>query len=120
MRVVKVVAEQLLNKLIENRANHEKDYEDAKTGYLETAKEKLDELLGQVADGILINPHLNLTVPDSHLEDYDRAIEMLRWHTEGEIELAEEEFAQYVQDNWSWKHRWTTSNVAYISKSRGC
>jgi hypothetical protein len=34
--------------------------------------------------------------------------------TREEIELTEQEFAQYVMDDWSWKGQFTATNSAYL------
>jgi hypothetical protein len=118
MRVIKVNKRDLLGKLKENRQNHEADYRTALEGYRETAIETLEEFLSKVRGGQTVEPYLGLQVPESHLEDYDRAIQMLEWHTEDEIEMTMEQFAQYVQDDWDWKQRWSTSNSGYLAKAR--
>ena len=118
MRVIKVTKAALLKKLTENRASHETEYRTALEGYRETALEKLEELLAKVRGGQTVEPYLGFQAPESHLEDYDRAIEMLKWHTDDQIEMTMEQFAEYVQDNWDWKSRWSLSNSNYLAKAR--
>lgn len=119
MKTVTVPVAKLLETLKTNRVQHEKDYADAKKGYIDTAREKLQELLAKLDAGEIIQPYLQLTVPESHLEDYDRSIMMLEWHVSTNIEVTVDEFAKYVQDNWDWKERWSASNSYYMAKTRG-
>jgi hypothetical protein len=119
MDTITVNKQKLLDKLQENRAQHEKDYEDARKGYLETALEELDQLAEQFQQGNPVRITSALAVPECHLEDYDRAIQMLGWHLGEEIDLSIEEFTNYVQDKWDWKSSWTVRNSVYLSKVRG-
>lgn len=51
--------------------------------------------------------------PVSHLRDYDRLIKMIELTDEEHIELTEQEFDQYVNDEWSWKQNFMLSNSKY-------
>lgn len=118
MNTVTVLKDRLRGTLLENRAKHAYDYEDAKRGFLETAEEKLAALLAEVRAGNVVETYLGLQTPESHLDDYDRAIQMLQWHTTEEVELTGEEFENLVMDKWQWKDRWSVSNSGYIQKAR--
>lgn len=119
MNVIHVEKSKLLETLRANREQHARDCEDAKAGYLETAAEKLEEALDKIARGEVFPLHFGLTVPECHLDEYDRAIQMLEWHIADEIEVTVDDFARYVQDDWDWKERWKVTNVGYLSKVRG-
>jgi hypothetical protein len=109
----------VLIKLQENREQHALDYEAAKAGYLETALEEVDALTHKLMQGEVVALRSSLMVPECHLEDYDRAIQMLTWHHSDTIEITMDEFAHYVQDDWDWKGRWKLTNCSYIEKVRG-
>ena len=47
----------------------------------------------------------------------DRRIQMLEMDIDPNVILSEQEFAQYVQDDWGWRKQWTTTNSVYLSKS---
>lgn len=50
-------------------------------------------------------PHL----PAHHLEEYDKLSRMLSWETNDTVTLSEQEFMNYIEDNWHWKSSWRTS-----------
>ncbi len=56
-------------------------------------------------------------MPEDHTRDYDRRIKMYEMDIDDTIEMTEQEFAQYVLDDWGWKQAWTTSNTAYLAAS---
>lgn len=119
MNKVTVKQDALLEILRENRTTHKADYEDAYKGYLETCKEKLEELLEEFNAGKRETVQWNQTQPKNQVKEYDRVIRMLELSVDDEIELTAEEFANYVQDDWHWKESWSLSNSHYITKTRG-
>ena len=119
MKKVTVKQDELLGILRENRETHKTDYEDAYKGYLETCGEKLMELLEEFKAGEREIVQWTEFPPQSQVKDYDRVIRMLELSVDSEIELAADEFANFVQDDWHWKDNWTISNSAYLTKTRG-
>lgn len=47
----------------------------------------------------------HLTEPQSHVEEYDRALGMLRLHTGETMTLDMTSYRCYVDDEWDWSHR---------------
>ncbi len=118
MRKVTVKQEELLEILRENRKTHKADYEDAYKGYLDSCKEKLQELIEGFESGDIETVQWTEFPPQSQVKDYDRVIRMLELSVDDEIELSADEFANYVQDDWHWKDNWAVANAAYIGKTR--
>lgn len=119
MKSVKVNKQELRSKLTDNLDKHVREYEEASKGYAEAVVEAaraVETIASKGADHSRIKAKAmelwQLPEPESHEEDYLRAIEMLEWEVEEEIELTQQEFQQYVQDNWGWKRDFlaTTSN----------
>jgi len=119
MKQVTVKQNELLEILRENRETHKTDYEDAYAGYLETCAETLAEMLKGFKAGNLEIVQWTEFPPQSQVKDYDRVIRMLELSVDSEIELAADEFANFVQDDWHWKENWVLSNSNYLSKTRG-
>lgn len=116
MKTVTVKKEQLLATLEENKITHKRDFEIAWQAFHEKAVENLESLLGAAKNkklGQEINLHVNLLPPEDHSDDYERAIQMLAWEVGDEVELAEHEFSQLVQDEWGWSRQFKTSNMQY-------
>lgn len=118
MKTIRVEKEALIGMLHANRDKHRAEYEAAQRGFCEQAATKLGEMLAAAQAGSLSSCWLDLTVPESHVEDYDRALQMLEWHQGSEIELDAHEFRTYVQDDWGWKEQWSLSNSAYVARGR--
>lgn len=57
--------------------------------------------------------------PTSHAKDYEVSISMLEWSTEDIVVLDDDEFRNYVLDQWTWKDRFTASVANYKSYKGG-
>ena len=106
---------ELLNKIKENRDNHRKLFEEACEGYRTEAIKMLDEKLKLLKKKKSVKIWFNLIEPEDHTDDYDRILKMIKMTVVDEIELTEQDFQRYVQDEWSWKEQWTASNYNYFS-----
>jgi hypothetical protein len=118
MRTVKVKAVDLLKILKLNRAGHRENYEKAFDGYRKECIRVLEQNLNLLKEGKKQAVQFSEIPPDDHTEDYDRVIAMLEMSVDKTIELTASDFAQYVQDNWVWKHSWTASNSKYSEALR--
>lgn len=110
---------QLLEVVKKNRETHIDDYKDALSGFKEQRKKILTKMAEKADRGeeeIDISPLWNLRKPDSHQKDYDRVISMLTHHVGETVELSNDDFGRYFQDEWDWKEGWTTSNSIYSAK----
>lgn len=54
----------------------------------------------------------DITPPSDHTTDYTRAIEMLEWSVEDEVDISEADFRAYVQDDWGWKNQFLSNKYA--------
>ena len=103
----------LLGILKENRATHNAVFLEAVEGYKKALEIEAQRIIEEVKSGKTM-PHMKtLPVPVDQTKDYDRVIRLLELDTRSEIELAENEVAQYVMDDWSWKRAFAASNVNY-------
>lgn len=102
MKTVKVKVEQLRKHLEENRAKHVIEYAEAMEVYRELLVVKIKESLAKAEVGEDVSHVIDIDRPANYTSSYDNIIEMLKWTTDEEIYLDQNEFAQYVQDKWSW------------------
>jgi hypothetical protein len=116
MNKVKVKKEQLLEKLTVNRESHKANFIKAQKGFRQEVIEQLDKALQDARLGRNINTSFRLPAPKDQTEDYDTAIEMLNWAVGNEVELTQQEFRQYIFDDWSWSQNWLLSNTSYMNK----
>jgi len=111
IRVDKV---ELLKALIENRETHGAAYEKAKAGYIRVTTEQVKTYLTRLANGELLERAFLPAPPEDHTSDYDDVIAMMTWSTDDTIELGQQQFKQYFNDDWGWKENWMVSNTAYL------
>lgn len=129
---IEVEVTTLLDTLTTNREKHITAYEKAKKGYLKLLRRELETKL-KVLDRVprsQIKPHtlkggseMDLAriinqKPQAYVEYYDQAIEMLEYAQNDTVELDQQQFREFVKDEWNWKAQFTTSNVAYAAAAR--
>lgn len=113
MRNVTVSRLDLLARVQENRDRHREVFLSAQEGYRRKFIEVLEQRLEDARNGKHFNQRINLVEPMDMTKEYDRVIAMLEMSVDDQIELDASSFAAYVQDDWSWKQQFVTSNAAY-------
>lgn len=107
----------LLKKVKMNRDKHLGIVERAQVKYREMAIDELDKMIADARSGRKFRRSVSLQVPANHVEDYDRAIglfEMVKRSGADTIEISEEQYSQYVLDQWGWSNAFTSSNSTYV------
>lgn len=117
MKSAKIQKSKLLEVIRKNRDEHKSIFEEALIGYRKEAIRLLDERLNDARDGRKIDLYFHLVQPMDQTKDYDRVIMMLEMTEDEIIELTSTEFSNYVQDDWSWKDQFITSNSTYSAKA---
>ena len=118
MTGVTVKKDELLTALKKNREEHRTTFLDAQKGYREDVIKELDQMLKDAREGKNIRRSVALIEPQDHTRDYDRAIRMLTMCVKEEIFITEQEFSQYVQDDWGWKAQFVGSTERYTNRGR--
>lgn len=128
MEKVRVKPAKLVEKLKENYTRHKQELAKAQTAYLKKAKEVLTARLEKVAaatktrtdtsappdsDFEIPNLYFDLSPPDDHTEDYERAISMLEMCEDETVTITATQFAAFVQDRWNWKGAFLAKNSTY-------
>lgn len=113
MKDIKVTKAALIEKIQSNRDAHRAIFLEAVDGYRVMAEKILEQHLAEIRSGKMKVVFVTLPAPDDHTRDYDRVLAMLDMSVEEEITLSQADFAQYVQDDWSWKRAFLTSNSTY-------
>jgi len=111
---------EILKTLQENRKNHLEIVREAQVGYREKIQKVLEESLEKIKNGKSFNPFnafRSIVVPENHIDDYDRTIQMLQMCVEDNIELSADEFQCYVRDQWGWMGNFLLSNTGYSKKA---
>jgi len=112
MQNVEVQKGELLQIVQTNRANHRDIFEEALVGYHKALTEALEQRLADVKAGRPVKLYFDLPEPKDQTKDYDRVVRMIEMSVNDHITLTQEEFAQYVMDDWRWRAEFieTTSN----------
>ena len=84
-------------------------------GYKRLVVRELMRKIADVENGIQIDHHIRLEIPEDHTKDYDRVLKMLDMSQDASIELGERDFDQYVMDNWGWSEAFNMSSQFYTS-----
>lgn len=107
----------LIQKLTEAREKHSRDYQEAVSGWKTQVLKRLKKEIRSVKTGTDANLQFHdVQKPESHLTDYDDAIEMLKMHSSETIELTSEQFQTLVRDRWAWRKEWVFSNTKYLNR----
>lgn len=114
MKTVKVKVDQLRKHLEKNRAKHVIDYAEAMEVYRELLVVKIKESLAKAELGEDVSHIIDIDRPSNYTSSYDNIIEMLKWTTDEEIYLDQQEFAQYVQDKWAWSNVFGATASMYM------
>jgi hypothetical protein len=118
MRQVTIDKQKLREKLVENRNQHRTIFEEALTGFQREAVRLLEEQTDRARRGLKRTVYVRLDCPEDHTGDYDRVIAMLDMEVNDEVVLTEQEFAQFVQDDWAWQHQWLASSSRYSASAQ--
>lgn len=113
MKTVNVDKARLREIVARNRDTHRAQFEESLDGWHRAAIAELDRLLTDAKANRINRVYVNLPRPEDHTLDYDRVLEMLDMSVDDVVELSEQEFAHFVQDNWGWKNQWLISNSGY-------
>ena len=114
---IEVDVKKTLEILKNNRHTHRTIVLEAREGYINKAKEaleeKMEELLERAKKGKMVSLHFNLHVPQDHTNVYDTAISMLEMHTEETIIITPTHHRNLIEDKWDWTGNFYMTNVAY-------
>lgn len=121
LNYVTVTKAGLLDQLNVNREQHAKDYAAAVVEYNQQVVDRLRINLKRAESGNEdktqpFTLEWGLEIPRQYLEDYDRVISMLTMSVDSTITLTQQEFNQYVRDNWQWQHSFANSTQSYLKK----
>jgi len=111
-RTIKVKKADLIAKIKENKKNHVADYKQAVVAYKKEAIKQLKELTENAKAGQM-NLQLKLVTPVDNSANYDKIISMFEWEVEDIVELDQNEFNEYVNDETSFAVQAKMLNATY-------
>lgn len=114
MQTVRVSTLDLTNELLKNKDAHVKAFNAALRGWRKETARQLRENAKRIESGEILYPANGVgTAPESHEDDYDRAVKMCQMSVDDQVELTQQEFTQYVLDQWNWSAGFTTQTAMY-------
>jgi hypothetical protein len=115
MHSIKVDKKELLATIKKNRDNHHSVYEEAFEGYRKECIRILEENLKLLKSGKKVVVAFFEQAPQDHTGEYNMVIRMLEMDVDPIVELDQQQFSNYVDDNWNWKQHWNLSNTKYAA-----
>lgn len=118
MKPTTVTTDELIEKLKENRAKHEKEFKKARKIWLKRAIKQLRKIADRAEQGQRLttesfNPLGKYPKPISYLESYDVMISRLEAEVGDTVELDDREFRSYWLDEWDWKGQFIGTTSLY-------
>ena len=115
VQTVRVNKDTLLERIKKNRDQHRQIFEEALDGWKKKITEVLEERYQAALQGKDFNVLIHLPRPEDHTDQYDTVIELLEMSLDDELELTQQEFANYALDKWQWQAQFLTTSAAYGS-----
>ena len=114
---VKIKKQELLDVVKSNRDEHKEIVAEALQKYRELAVAELDKMLADAKAGKRIRRTVSLTEPMDQTPEYNKAIRQIEMSAEDVIELDDNEFSEYVLNEWRWQKQFLHSNRGYSAKA---
>lgn len=105
---------ELLDILRKNLEKHVANYKEAMVAFKAKYLERLNVMILYGQSG-KFELQVNIRVPETHAESYERFIKMLEMATEQTVELDEYNFDRFVNDNWERKHSFIQNTGSYLN-----
>ncbi|MHB8098029.1 MAG: hypothetical protein ACYDD5_00380 [Sulfuricurvum sp.] len=111
---VKVNKNDLISKLEENREIHITEFNELKVDYMEAFTKQLKEMTKSVKNGNFnTTTDFTMVKPTSYLKTYDEVIGMLKMSIEDTFEITQDEYRQYVLNDWNWSRSFAITKASY-------
>jgi hypothetical protein len=115
MKTVRVSKADLIATVTVNRDQHRETFIAAQEKFRERVIEQLDARLAEARQGKHVDLAIRLPEPVDYTDEYQRALDMLDWEIDDEVELDQQTFAQLVRNEWSWARMFASNTEAYTS-----
>lgn len=113
MYSVSVNKDRLLHTLRSNLEKHVKEYKEASEKYPKIVMQELRKRATLIEGGSKVDLRFDLPEPRSFETEYEDAIQMLQWSQDDVVVLDQQQFKQYVQDEWHWQKAFAASTQMY-------
>lgn len=115
MDKVRIEKQKLMNVLTDNFDKHLTDLKDIKHERRGEILDHCRDLIENIRKDKEYQPVFKqYPLPDDHSDEYRRAIKMVEFSVDENIELSERQFDELVMDNWNWKRGFELAKSAYL------
>lgn len=113
MHEVTIKKDDALRIIRQNKEDHKKIYEDGMVGYKQELKEILEKKMALLEKGEYASPHIRISPPSIHIEEYNSVIKMLELSVDEEVTLDSRQFRELIMDKWNWQRDFLKSNAKF-------
>ena len=115
MKEITIKKSKLVDKINENMTIHVKEYKELHILYTQEAILRLQVLLQNIQkNSHNVSLYVDLVEPTSSEDSYRTALEMLELEVNENVTISEQEFKQYIKDEWHWSRSFELSKSAYL------
>ena len=115
--IVTVNQKVLLGFVTTNMEKHQREYHEARAGYADKLNTELSQILTDLQLGKDVYDRLRkvalMPKPRSYAAEYQRVVRMLELHTGETVSLSEEQYQNYVEDDWRWSGDFMSGTAPY-------
>lgn len=113
---IKVTIEKalVLEALHKNMEEHKRTFQKAMEVYRQKAIEAFEAKIDALKNGRWISHTLNLPIPEEHTNDFQRVINMLQRDINDTVELTENDYRVYIDNEWNWQRAFLSNTTAYL------
>jgi len=113
-RKINVNKDNLIKQIKENKEKHIEEFKKAVDAYKEEAEKQLMKELARLNTVGALDIKLDLITPVNNAENYDKILQMFEWEENEVVELQQDEFREYVQDEFDFAVTARMSNSMYL------
>lgn len=117
MRTIRIEKEKLRETVQKNRDEHRDIFLKAQDGYRKAVIRELDDMLERARNGDRIRINVGLQAPQDYTGEYDRVLLQLEYTEDDVIELTDNEFQNYIQDEWGWTGAFVQTSAGYLGEN---
>jgi len=116
MKNVTLAKAELIAVITSNQLTHNQEYAEMMQAFkVEVATETKAMIEFNASREKDFRTSIDVREPMSHNDEYDRILSMLNMSVDDNITLSQEEYRQYVLDEWSWAGMFAMSKTRYLN-----
>jgi predicted nucleotidyltransferase len=120
MNTVLVNKTDVIATLTNNRDAHKAIFAEANANYRDKVVNAMRQRADDIEAGSDISVYFDLPQPEDHTDDYEEALETLKWEQRDQLELARNaEFQSWMLNKWHWERSFASNTTSYTAGALG-